>query len=916
MHGGRLWRWQPLVAATYLAAGAPVLSARAGDNYPPEIFAAVAKGQLDFLEQHFAEPRSAEQLHFLAQAAANRAKNAEIAAERAALLDRASGYYERCIAILASTVATRTPTADVELAGIHVEYGQLLLGRSAGPELDQLELSSGRQGDRGKLRPILDRAGAQFLAAAQLIEPLYRGLDQQEDDFLAAGIYDGVIELYNRTLFHRGWLSYYGALAAAADEPQRAEKLRAAEQLFRELLEAGRSGALRLGSRLGLAVALREQERYEEAQRLLEGVLENATDPALTAQTRCELARCCIQTGRFDEARAVLQPLLEGVSGSVTSGPAAVRFYANLAQVLEADSYLKEARALQFRADHQGASQAVRTRAQQAREAGLARFRLLAGRGGPWSAIVQSYLAANESAEPNPLGLLDLLLRARELVSKEQYAEAHRLLVDAAANLPLNKSPSQRSLQEQQLGAEILMELARCCYRLGELQDAADAFERLARSYRNHELAPQAAGLAAQLRAQIAQKTGKTEDYQLLARTLLDLLQSFPDHPERTEAAWLYPVALQAAGSYEQAEIEFAKLPADNPHYEEAQWRRLLCRLLALRGRYAPSEARGAEPGQLSATEYRQQASRLANELLDYGGKLRRQAASASEDTSATIRARAAQANLQAAELLADPGVEQYERALAVLDELEQQDTETAGSPEALGLRLRALCGLHRFDRIAPTLRRYLQAGRGAKTVEVLSLVASTLQEEVLHLAGHEQKEAAAQLAGQALEALSGLEELLAQAPATAPTTTAPLALARARMLLAAGQLESARTLADALCETDPQNGEYRLLRAQVLTSLAETQPSPEKLRAARAAWEQLLSQPDLRRRAPQRFWEARYQQLALLLREGRAREVDYAIGQELVWNEDLGGPPWREKLLELRRRAQEVLAQETVRPP
>jgi tetratricopeptide (TPR) repeat protein len=896
-----------LLAGTWLAAG--LVSAWAGDTSSPEIRAAVAQGRLEFLEQRFAEPRSAEQLHLLAQAAANRARSATATAEQAAMLEHASGYYDRCLAALASDAATRSSAAEVERAGIHVEYGRLLLELRAGRELDRLELSCGRQGDRAKLRATLDKAAGQFLAAAQLIEPLYRELDQREDDLLAAGIYDAVIELHGQTLFSRAWLNYYLALVSGVNQPQRAEALGAAERLFRELAEKARPGLLRTGSRLGLALVLREQQQYDEAERLLRGLLEAATDPALAAQTRCELARCCTRTGRFDEARAVLRPLLEKAVEQSGPDSAPVSFYTNLAQVLEADSYLQEARTLELRAAQAGTSQTLRSQAQQARETGVARFRLLAQRGGPWPAIVQSCLAAEETDQANSRDLLERLLRARELAGRQEYQQARRLLTDAVASPALNKPPSQRTSQEYQLGAEILMELAQCCYRLGQLPEAADAFDRLARDYRNHELAPQAAAAAAHLRLQIAQKTQKSEDYQLLAATLLNLLQSFPDHAERTEAAWLYPVALQAAGSYEQAEIEFAKLPADNPHYEEAQWRRLLCRVLALKARSAIGTNAPTRQEALSPAEYRHQARKLADELLSYAGKLRQPQTSPGQSPDTPIPARAAQAYLEAAELLISAGAEQYAQALAVLDELEQQDSEAASSAEALGLRLRALCGLRRFDQIAPALQRYLQAGHGAKTVEVLSLVASTLQEEVLRLAGQEQKEAAAQLAGQALEALSGLEELLAQAPASASRAT--LTPLRVRMLLAAGQPESARTLADELCQADPQNGENRLLRAQVLTALAEANPAPEGLRAARTAWEQLLADPDLRRRAPQRFWEARYQQLALLLREGQARQVDYAIGQELVWNEDLGGSPWREKLLELRRQAQVILAQE-----
>jgi hypothetical protein len=127
-------------------------------------------------------------------------------------------------------------------------------------------------------------------------------------------------------------------------------------------------------------------------------------------------------------------------------------------------------------------------------------------------------------------------------------------------------------------------------------------------------------------------------------------------------------------------------------------------------------------------------------------------------------------------------------------------------------------------------------------------------------------------------------------------------------MLYIAGELAAAREVVDGLLEQSPKNGNYRRLQAQILTAELPDDATPEQLQAAQDAWAALLQDPTIRRRAPKRFWEARYNWLALLLRTGRPADVDQAISQEMVWYPELGGPPWKQKLLELRDQARTKL--------
>jgi hypothetical protein len=123
-------------------------------------------------------------------------------------------------------------------------------------------------------------------------------------------------------------------------------------------------------------------------------------------------------------------------------------------------------------------------------------------------------------------------------------------------------------------------------------------------------------------------------------------------------------------------------------------------------------------------------------------------------------------------------------------------------------------------------------------------------------------------------------------------------------MYFVAGRLDDAGRAVAGLLEQDPRNGNYRRLHALILDAQLGEEPTSDQVRRAREVWGVLLKDPALRSRTPQRYWEARYHWLALLLREGRAAEVAKAIEQDRVWSPQLGGPPWRGKLEALHRQA------------
>jgi TolA-binding protein len=866
------------------------------DEWPPDVVRAVRGGMVEVLEARFGGGQSPDELHLIARAHVNKARQQRSAAERERAFMTATDWYQKWIAALAAAAqADPAIAAHVPVAAARVELAGMLVGERAAGELDRFEVTGGRQGDRQMLREVIGAACAEYEAAAATIDPLYAQLREREDELLVLGVYDAVVRLKHEISLNHGWAEYWLGVLTAEDAVRRMQLLQAAESRFQDVLSSRRAGGLTPRGLLGLGLVQRERQRWEEAERCLRAVLDGGPPPALAAQARYELARCHIAAGKFDEARAVLRPLLEKEMAAESADEQSVRFYLNLARLWDANSYLVEADVLRVRAGASGVGQTLLRDAERTHAVGLAKLNRLAAEGGPWPAVVQLYVAGavDEHAELAQLAPLELLYAARESSERGDHAAARQWLVEAAGRPEFRRPPSERTPEQSQVGGQILMELGRCCYRAGDLRAAAAAFVRLANDYTAHEHAVEAATLAYQLWGQVATASGQSQDYEQLCAALLSLLQRFAEHPRRAEAAWLLPVALQAAGRYGEAGREFAKVPRDDGHWEEAQFRRGVCRRLAFE----------AQRALLGAAETRADARLVADELLAYAQAAMVRADELSPTEAVWVRGWAAEARVSAAEVLADPGLAAFEAALAAVADFEQSHGDGPLVGRVLAVRIRAQLGLRRFEAAAAGISRYLEVVPVEEAGALLPELTRSLQEEVRRLEEAGEAGAARELAVMAANAFARLEEWLRSDPARAGGV-AEAAFGRAQVLYAAGELEAAERIAAELCAHEPRNGNYRRLLAQILTSQLGESASAAEVRRAQEAWGELLKDARLRERAPARFWEARYQWLALLLRAGQAADVAHAIAQERIWHPELGGSPWRERLLALEEAA------------
>ncbi len=858
----------------------------------------VREGLVEALHSRFHGGRTPEELQLLAAAQTNRAAQTRGVQAREGEFKQAEARYLAWIAVVERDAGTDRIRRKVNASMARAACAGMILSQWAVPGLDEFEISAGRRGETRplldlllKTRELLDQADDTLRPLSDELLQAGRQRDEEvEEQYLIAGIYDTVPRLQLEVCFNRAWANLYIGMVDPETTSQWARALRAAERDFLELVDSDQSGATAARCRLGLAMTLREQGRYEEARRHFDAALQGADGAAaLTAQIRYESARGEIKHGRFEEARVILRPLLEKNPDALSSPDRPARFYINLAHLWDANSYLKEAQLLDKTAGKGPAHQAVRTRAGHLRETGLGKMNRLASRGGSWPALVQLFVseAIDPTADQQMRSPAELLILARQHSGKEEYRRA----------LPLLQEALRRERLPADLTAEILFELGICHYRCEEPRPAAEVFARVAAEHASHPRAARAVTYAFQLWARLTEESKQREDYLRLADVLLNLVQSFPEHAQRGEAMWWLPVALQAGGRYEPAREHFGNVPADSPQHDEARYRRVVC------GRLAFESARDT----LAPRELRSRASAIARELAEYAEQAYQHTDTNRDPT--TARAWSAAALVSAAEVYVSAGVDRHQRALNLLADYEQRYEERAQIGRVLAVRVGAHRALEQFDQAARVVEQFLQTVPADQAGGTLAVIARSMQAEVERLEGEGDIRAARRVADQSIPIFEELERWVRAQPSRAKyLNTVRYGLARAYH--AAGQYDRARQVIGTLLEEDSRDGNYQRLNALVLSAVAEEQVTPERLAEARAAWGVMLRDPLLRTAAPERYWEARYHYLDLMLREGKAAEVENAIRQDRVWYPDRDKTEWDERLDGLYDRAVALLGE------
>lgn len=849
----------------------------AAQDTPPsaqEVRTWIDRGMVEVMESRFRGGRTPEEMRWLAQAEASKAAAAREDAARKRGFERAAERFEKCIAAAAAQPDAAPARRAVDAAESRDAYVMMILSQWIAADLDRLELFRGAGVDRPAVLERLRRARKYAETSLDEVQPLAERLvtggRAAEEEFLAQGIYSRVRALADELRYRHAWACLYVGIVLDQNNSERADALRSAERGFDELLAARPAAEAAASANLGMGLTLRAQGRPDEASRFLADALRGASGARLTAQIRFEQARCAIDAGRFEDARTLLEPLRALDPDKPPKEQAEARFYITLAHLWDAYSYVLESQALAAKA---GAAPEIGSRARRLRDVALEKFDALATRSPAWSDLVQSYVGnlIDDQLDFRAASAIELLFAARQHLAEEKYRSALSRLEEAVSRPDV--TPRSH--------AEALYLMGLCYYRSRDTRGAAGAFQELARRFPDDPRASEAAGQACQLWAETASQSRKPEDYESLAAAVSELLKAFPTHERYAEALWWRPVALQSAGKFEEAIAAFDQVPANSPHRMEADYRRAICarQLFDTLGA-APDAARKAA------------ATRASSALRSFAAEAAKSAGSPDRKLTGWI----ASAIVCAAEVDVARGVDRPEQALTLLADFETRFPDSEHVGRVLAARIAAYQGLGKTAEAAEVVRQFLDAVPPEAAGKVVGGVAAGMLREIDRLAGEGADDEASAMASQALPMFRQLEGLIAS-DASRAAQLPGVRFALARLLNLAGDSEEALALLDKLIRSEPRNGLFQFERARALGGIADRSGADEARQAAVAAWGAILRDPALRSASPERYWEARAAQWALLAALGDAEGVARAIRQERAWTPELGGPPWRERI-------------------
>jgi len=831
----------------------------------------MAKGMPELLEEALeGRPGVTRVLVARAYAAASRLAG-RAGPQREGDLKRAEDHYRAALEAATDPAWLAEPRQRFAALRWKVELAELIIHERCAAELGRFDALRDRQPASPEFARMLDTAITECIEAeAGLGE--FIDLRRRDPDAVAAlGLDEALHEASRAASLSMAWALTYRAAIAPSDDPRRSARFGEALRRFEGLTRTGRRTDERMRASIGAAVTFRHSGRADEAVKLLDGLLarERSSDardpcpPALLARARYERARA---------ASALRRPESEEQSRrtATAAGPRSLP---------------------------------------DASPAGERAINRVGRR--PWTANAASPGTANAREGTPPLSRPLHAGIARE-THKDRKVVAERLLAErkfeeaATAFRAILDRPSPGDAADREA---LRFNLAICLSHGPDPRGAVEIFLQLAERSADADIARRAAEQALAAARGAALRGGQPQDFDELAR-VCGSLSGRGRTAANEEIAWTCAWALERAGRPAQAAEAYGRVPESSPRGWAARYNAIRCRHQSL----------VREPERLEPDQVLTQLSAIVRDWDRLSEELGRQAAldGTRHDDLMDLRHLSL---LGSAELLAGQGLRRPSEALRRLEALDQRRLTDSLLERVSLLRIACLADLGNAGGLAAAVTAYAGGSRDGESIDALRWVAGRVETEVQRLVAADPllppvvqggAEGSERETGRTAEvrrlASAGVPVMhrVAARLSGDPARAAEAAAARfgvARMLLYAGQAVEARALFEELTQADPANSAYRRCLRQCDEQLARASGATEAdRRRAERAWAQTLADPRLRDHAPEQYWEARYHWLRWQFDAGRRAEVARGIEAERAWFPDLGGPPWRERLLALIR--------------
>lgn len=747
-----------------------------------------------------------------------------------------------------------------------VELADLILRQRCAADLDQLEATSGLAKASPALVQRLGDALFEYRSADEALTGLLGTAEREPDALLATGIGEALPALAHACALNLAWTLTFQAIAADTSASERARHIQDALRRFDEVAHRTNDPERKINSLIGAAVAFRVAGKPDDSATILESLLGSCKDAVTRTRVHFELGRTYLARREFARAVTAFSALTPSTTAPFTKS-SAESFYVQLAPVLRAYARLMDA---------QRSHPPNEVARLEAREELLAIRR----RGGAWPAICDLYLADATPAyrRASELGPGERRLAARKLMAQERYADALVILRELLAAATERPGSNEHELQ---------LDVATCQMHTQRPEEALDNAETVARNATDADIADRATLIALDAARQLCQRTGLAKDYGRFVEVARRALDRTRDPTRRDALAIEAAQAARRAGRDADAGALLATVSSSSGLSLHAK-----AESIRLRHEKLVPTLTGMKPDDAAraARELADEWERVLNELERSG------------TTDAATRNDYSTATLCAAELLASAAIQRPDAALARLSKVADGDWPSETRAKATCLRLRCMIARRDFVGVQQWLSAI--ASQAASDVGLLLALGTELESQCRAAsdAGHEE------LARQIAESSLSVMRQVCSAMARDPQRSGDIPIVEfglARMLLQSDHAADALEILDRLVGLHPEDLNFRWYHARASERVARaTHSTPDAPVRAERAWRSLLEDATLRDRDPACYWDARYHWLQWQLERGRAEEVARGIDAERVWYPELGGSPWKDRLLKLAEQA------------
>ena len=735
-----------LSTAVGLAAahGAPAAKDGADDPFYKGLQERGLKSLMEFyLKQESAAGGQAqsESKLMLAALEVKKAAQGKTIGERDAIFKKAYGLYLEAIADMQADLGKvpadkwqEQATLRQKIIQTRMSLANTIFGQWLRTDLDLLEVTDRRGGDRKRATEQLEKAKTQFTTALQETNQWLSEIDRLQgadrDRLVNAGYEARLRSTRREAEYNDAWVRYYYAwllpkdYKAPAGERSRSDLLRDAIGTFETYTKFDDKVTAKWFAYLVIGLAHRELGEYENALTALQQAGGPNAPEVLKIRVIFERALVLLKKGDFKGARKAID------DGRQLFGEA--KFNQNTyglgIPLLEAESYVRQAKA---------------DSNEDLRKKGVEIFQTVSARGGAWTVAVGGLLndllgiqAKPEDMEPIQLWILaGQTLEDAQKDKKEGHAKDAKEKFAKAADL--YKVYSTKVKPDHPNYAEALYTMGACLVELGRGDEAVDAFRQVAEDFPKYKFAKYAAGLVVSITGTVFDK-GQTEEnrqkYEDALKWYVEKwLEADPDQ------RYFYALILYRGKKYPEAAAEFRKVPDASEYYVDARYWVTLCRLESFREKTVPTR----DPKVIIP-----EAREVAKELRDFAAYALKAKGLAAEKQK-TVRDWALAALVTAVDIYLYPEVGLPEDALAVLAQVEKDfELPDAMRGKILKQRIDALQRLNRLAEAQQVLDQYLAVAPKDEVGPVLRGLFGAVIEDVKRLVGIDREAARAKVAG------------------------------------------------------------------------------------------------------------------------------------------------------------------------